>query len=301
MRAIALPALLLAGLLLAGCSGNDAKDTSSATEPTFDELGLTATSSTGVIRGVVVDDAIRPVADAKVTLAGGETPGEARTTDQGTFGFDGLAPGSYFLKVTKAGFVDAQQGADVVAGVAEPDIVKVLLQADASSVPYVEAYTFHGFTECSTVVFGLCGFINDELGNVTQDNTQVRYPLSKVPSWVQSEMVWSSTQSLGGEFSLMYSWIDGSCDAAIGYCDHSVDGASPLLLAANPDDIERIGLGADQPELYIRTFTAPVEGTVVAGATIEQQFDIYTHIFYGYQPAEGWRFSSGEPVPTAAV
>jgi hypothetical protein len=96
MRVVALVALLAAALL-AGCSGSNPSDKSS-TEPTFDDLGLQATSSTGVIRGVVVDDAIRPVAGATVSLTG-ESTGETVSTAAGTFGFDALAPGTYFLKV----------------------------------------------------------------------------------------------------------------------------------------------------------------------------------------------------------
>src|SRR5688500_16195818 len=132
MRILA-AAALLAVSLLAGCS-SPSGGSPSEDGPTFDDLGLQATSSTGVIRGVVVDDAIRPIAGAKVTLLG-EAPKDAVTTDQGTFGFDGLPAATYFLKVHKVGFADAQQSADVVAGVADPPIVKVQLLADATTMP----------------------------------------------------------------------------------------------------------------------------------------------------------------------
>src|SRR5688572_17724784 len=107
MRALAALALL-AGALLAGCSSSS-NDSPSEDGPTFDDLGLEATSSTGVIRGLVVDEAIRPVEGARVRLQGGDAPSEALTTDLGTFGFEGLAPGTYFLSVSKPGFFDAQQ------------------------------------------------------------------------------------------------------------------------------------------------------------------------------------------------
>ena len=300
MRTLAIAALL-AGALLAGCtsSGGNA-DPATGPEPTFDDLGLQATDSTGVIRGVVVDDAIRPIAGAQVVLRGAAER-EAVSTDIGTFGFDALAPGTYFLTVSKLGYFDAQQSADVVAGVAEPAITKVQLLADAANMPYVEAYVFSGFNECSTPNVALCGLAND-LGNfggqenLTQDNTQVRYPLSKVPTWVQTEMVWQSTQALGSEMTLMYSY--GDCGEGF-YCDHEVTGSSPLLLVATPEDIAEIGLGDAEPELYIRMFTGPVaeDPVGVVGVTVEQGFEYYTHVFYGYQPPEGWRISSGEPVP----
>jgi hypothetical protein len=126
-------------------------------------------------------------------------------------------------------------------------------------------------------------------------------------------MVWDSTQAAGGKMSVMYSYFNGCADPVF-YCDHEVAGASPLLLVANQTVIDTIGLGTAEEELYIRTFTEAIDGTRQcspaalpepvgqpcagpAGLTFEQSFEYYTHIFYGYQPTEGWRFSSGEPVP----
>jgi hypothetical protein len=99
---------------------------------------------------------------------------------------------------------------------------------------------------------------------------------------------------------MSYSYPAGCNDPTGLYCDYSADGPSPLLLAAGPDAIKQIALGTGEPELYVRTFTgSAVPGAPVnsAGLTLEQSFDYYTHVFYGYQPTEGWRFSSGEPVP----
>lgn len=301
MRAIAILALV-AGSVLAGCSGSDPEATSEG-GPTFDDLGLQATSSTGVIRGVVVDDAIRPIAGANVALTG-DAAREATSTAAGTFGFDDLEPGTYFLSVSKLGYLPTQQSADVVAGVAEPPIVKVQLMVDAANLPYVASYVFSGFTECMTTVFQLCGFLNDVttdagLGNQTHDNTQTKHAVDRVPTWVQSEMVWSSTQALGGTMSLMYSWTTDCPDSPF-LCDHDVEGTSPLLLTADAEDIAQIHIG-DGEDVYIRTFTGSVEGTVPAGLTLQQSFDVYTHVFYGYQPPEGWRFSDGGDVPQPAT
>ena len=310
MRSLTIAALL-AGALLAGCTGGGNDPASTGPEPTFDDLGLQATASTGIIRGVVVDDAIRPIMGATISLQG-DLARETVSTDLGTFGFEGLPAGTYFLTVSKAGYFDAQQDAEVVAGVAEPRIVKVQLLVDAANQPYVETYVFSGFIECMTPNVALCGLVNDlAASNLTQDNNQVVYPLAKVPDWVQTEMVWDSTQAAGGKMSVMYSYHNGCDDAAGLYCDHEASGASPLLLVANRTVIDTIGLGTEE-DLYIRTFTEAVEGTRhclpevpevgtactgSAGLTLEQSFEYYTHVFYGYQPPEGWRFSSGDPVP----
>jgi hypothetical protein len=306
-------------LLLAGCSGGPSKDP--VKDADFTDLGLDATATTGVIRGVVVDDAVRPLAGVAVTARGGDGGAEqaATTTAEGTFGFDGLAPGTYFVKASKAGFRDAQQSVDVVAGVAEPPIVKVQIAPDPALRPYFEAYTFEGFLECGvTGVFvgvALCLAPNLVTGeNVTNDHTQVTYDLARTPTWVQTEMVWESTQETGDELSLEYSWT-GDCGLL---CDWEVNGTSPLLLQANQTTIDGIGLGAGNG-LYIRVFNDDLEATdphvrectpipdpvlgatwctgAGVGVTVEQKFDHYTHVFYGYVPPADWRFTENPEVP----
>src|SRR5258708_7890172 len=114
--------------------------------------------------------------------------------------------------------------------------------------------------------------------NVTADTTQVHYPVQRVPAWVQSEMVWQSTQALGSDLSLQYSWDCGQTFL----CDHAVSGTSPLLLTAGAPDIKKIGIG-NTTDVYVRVFntgTGSSMGTV--GATLEQDFVVYTHVFYGF-------------------
>ncbi|MEA3135906.1 MAG: hypothetical protein QOC71_187 [Thermoplasmata archaeon] len=305
-------ALALVTALLAGCTSKGA-DNGDEPVADFNDLGLQATASTGIIRGIVVDDAIRPIAGANVLL----TPGDKTTlsTDAGTFGFDALEPGTYFLRVEKAGYNATQTSTDVVAGVAEPAIVKVLLAVNPATRPYVEVYQFEGYLECGVttppVGVALC-FVG---GDTLNDNTQITYDLTRRPAWVQTEMVWESTQQLGDELALMYSY-SGGCGL---FCDHEVDGTSPLLLQANQTVIDTIGLG-NGTGLYIRVFNSdldetdaglddvctpvpdPVLGNIWClgngwGLTLEQKFNHYTHVFYGYTPPADWRFSSGQDVP----
>ena len=123
-------AALVAVAFLAGCaSPGTQSEATSAPEPDFGELGLEATSSTGILRGAVVDDALRPIEGATVVLTG-EVARRTVTTEVGTFGFEGLPPGTYFVTASKAGYFDAQEDADVVAGVPEPPVVKLQMTAD---------------------------------------------------------------------------------------------------------------------------------------------------------------------------
>ncbi|HUR61546.1 MAG TPA: carboxypeptidase-like regulatory domain-containing protein [Candidatus Thermoplasmatota archaeon] len=310
-------ALLLCGTALAGCASKGASD-----QPSDTPLGVevVATATTGVVRGLVVDTAVRPLAGVELALrATGDRVLHTNSTATGGFGFQGLEPGTYFIKAVKPGFKSIQVSAEVKAGDSNPPLTRISLEADPSSRPFVEPYVFKGFIDCSvtTVVVGAaaCALPNIVMDNLTNDNTQVHYQPIRVPDWVQSEMVWRSTQALGESLSLAYSW---DCGETL-LCDHQVRGTSPLLLAANDTAIAKVGMG-NSTDIYIRVFntyndaTAPPPGTCAPdlpqpvgkrcprgiGATIEQDFTIYTHVFYGFVPAAGYRFSAdGEPKPPA--
>jgi hypothetical protein len=312
MRTFAIAALL-AGALLAGCSGpNDGPDPASDSGPTFDDLDLQATSTTGIIRGVVVDDAIRPVAGAKVALQG-ELAREAVSTDLGTFGFEGLPAGTYFLNVGKPGYFDAQQSAEVVAGVAEPPVVKVQLAVDAANLPYVETYVYEGFVECTTSAVVLCGAPNLVTGdNITNDRFTWDQYIGDGADLVQSEMIWTSTQAVSPQLYFEMEALNGECEPDAANDDGfmgSVRGESPIMARINASLLQLNGIGSACP-IYYSVFSGgpvcteptpiPEVGTlnpICPGATVEQRFSMYVHAFHGYLPPEDWRFSSGEPVP----
>lgn len=306
---------LLAGAVLAGCSGSDPPSADQPDDAAFDDLGLAASETTGVIRGVVVDEAIRPVPGATVSLSGGAAK-DTTSNAEGLFGFADLEPGPYFVRVEKAGFVAAQASAEVVAGVSEPEILKVLLTADPSTVPYVSTYVFDGFIECSfslvAVGFAACssvGQLNDRFITV--------YPLDRPPQWVQSEMVWQSTQAISPELDLVYS-APGEGALLDNYAE--AWGVSPLLIQVNETLAAERGLGSGT-DLMIRVFNQPIEGTETGdpvggddcldrpalggcttglGATVEQGFTIITNAFYGFTPDPAWRYVDSGPYPTPA-
>src|SRR5687768_18580677 len=63
----AVSALILTAL--AGCSGGDGGKPAPIEDDTdFQDLDLAATATTGIIRGLVVDEAIRPLGGAKIGL-----------------------------------------------------------------------------------------------------------------------------------------------------------------------------------------------------------------------------------------
>lgn len=313
--------LAVCAFVLAGCSDGAAEP--EAVEEAFEDIELNVTATTGVIRGVVVDEAIRPVAGALVTL---NLPGKGPVTDEsrdtGAFAFDDLEPGSYFLSAAKGGFLPSQQTAEVVAGVAEPPIVKILLAVDGSYVaPFVQSLVFEGFIECGVttpVIAGaICGIPNGAtcgfpfppeacLGNVTNDNFSQFIPMDQVPTFIQHELVWEATQSTGNMFNLAGRWAKESGDwgEIKGFI-----GVSPIVLALNSTEIDDEEIGVNGTGLAPAIFSGGMEGTeppcdpvlgicaFSTGATIEQSFRLYTNIFYGYAPPEGWRFIDSGTVP----
>lgn len=292
---------VLAMLLLAGCSGGGS-DGPPAED--FEDLELQASDTRGIIRGVVVDDAIRPIAGAKVDLKGPST-GSSTSSEEGLFGFDQLEPGTYFLQVSRLGFKTTQVSAEVVAAVAEPPITRVLLAADTSFVPpYYEQYIFEGFMECSTGAGAAGGYayLNACSGSAElfpNDKTTERYVLSGYPDWVQSEMIWESTQSVSRSLAHNFHYPDpGEAD---GQKDQSVEGESPLTNTMDNETAKEYLEGVEYEEgdnltLRQRIFTRATDGTGPA-LTIQQRFTVYTTVFYGYLPPEGWTLRESGEVP----
>lgn len=308
-------------MLLAGCSDSPSADP--PRDPT-DDLDLKATEDTGIIRGYVVDNTITPLAGVSITLEG--TAKSAQTTDTGVFGFDALEPGTYFVSAQKAGFTPARQSVEVVAGEDEPPALRILLEADAQFVaPYVETYVLEGYIQCGVTTpgvavavcsipngcfpgFGVCATNQ----NFTQDYFNLFVPVDNVPQHIQHEVVWEATQSTGNMFNLAMRTATREQFDAGGYNEDiggDIIGTSPLVGIINATMIEDEEIGLDGLGLAPAVFTGGMEGTepcvpapadiclFPTGATVNQRFTMYTHIFHGYTPPEDWRFSTDSTVP----
>lgn len=303
----------LAVLLMSGCTEGTGDGTDAPADDPTEDLGLTSTETTGVLRGVVVDEAIRPLADVTVSITG-LTSANTTTTANGAFGFQDLEPGTYFVMATKAGFSTIQQSAEVVAGVDDPPLVRFQLTIDPETKPFFEAYVFDGYIQCS-VSFIAAGFAAcSSLGPASTDRFDVTYTMAKTPAWLQSEMLWDSTQTVSDALSMSYS---ASGDGALLTNWADAGGSSPITIQTNGtlNAQWNIGNGTD---LFIRVFNEPIEGTAPSdpvngddcvdrpvlsgcltglGLTVQQQLTIYTHAFYGYTPDPSWRFSEASVVP----
>ena len=299
-----LSAFLVVATLLAGCSGDGGKAADPIVGADFDDLDFEATATTGIIRGVVVDDAIRPLANATVALLGGLAR-ETRSNDAGAFGFDGLPGGTYFLQVGKLGYFEVQQSAEVVAGVTEPDAIKVQLIRDPQFRAFYEAHVYEGFVECTTSVVVACGapntleplsceFFGVCYGNVTNDRFTWDQYLTPNATMIQSEMVWSSTQAVSPDLSFEMEALGGDCDPPNSSFLNDTSGPSPIMTRLHTDLITENEIGQKCPIFY-SIFSGGAAGTPV-GVTVEQRFTMYIHAFYGYLPPVDWRFSTDNAV-----
>jgi hypothetical protein len=322
MVQVRVPAVLVVVLtVLSGCAAKSAPDTSSL-DAAAKQVNVQATATTGVIRGVVVDEGVRPLAGVVLSVA---TQGRLMTTNSsvtGAFGFQGLPEGTYFVKAHKLGYTDAQTSAEVKAGVSDPPITKVALVADKGyTKPYVLAMSAKGFIECGTDVVALCSVPNNAClplillqpclahgPNVTNDNFSSFFPLDAEPRWVQAELVWKSTQALGDKLSVTTRVSDRTNYDQGFYLRgmNSSTGSSPLLVIDDYDLIHnsanggKDALGVNGTGLEMDIFSGGNVPTPVTrdlgGAQVQQEYQIIVHAFYGYRPPPGYRFThDGDP------
>lgn len=281
MHRALLVCLSVAAVALAGCSE------SPRAAPDTPDDGLKPTASTGIIRGVAVDAAIKPLAGAQIVASSSGAEKTMTSAEDGTFGADGLAPGVWLLRASKLGYDPAQQTVEVVAGQSDPPIVKVLLVENPALRPYSETYVWRGFIECSAGVpevgsVNPC-FVLPTSSNVWEQN------VTGVPAFVQAEMVWKPASVAGSSFWLS-AFVDG--EDLVEPDDYAeAMGGTPLILPIAGDLLDEKGVGADQT-LAFRVFPGIDQPTVF----LQQAFDVYITVFYGYAPPEDWTFVEDGPL-----
>lgn len=295
--------LLLVAATLAGCSGGG-----SGSGPGDEPPGLDVTDSTGGIRGIVVDQSVVPVEGATVTLAGGQTTKSGST---GLFNFTGLAPGDYFLSVTKLGYLGVQASANVVAGVSDPPIVKVLLERVSTLAPYVDFYKLDGFYECGFAlpfITDSCDFLWRTGYDGFNETTGTPPPL--IP---RSPTRFANTQYIDvgtdtftiiqegywEDESVTNFWIMVDSTPIDNGCDCSED--TYLSTEGNQPLLGRLDLVDDKGES-----SEPSGLTVVARGflpfgdpqyALNFQFTLITTLFHNIPAPDGWTFETKDQFP----
>lgn len=310
-------AALLVLVLLAGCSHN-------ATPPVGD--GLHASATTGVLRGVVVDDAIRPLAGVRLEIRQGSSLLHNLTAaTDGQFRIGGLAPGSYFITATKAHYGAVQASATIEAGVDNPAALRIQLPFLQREAAFATEYKIRGFMECAGLGGNWCFIANyypcfaeKTAGqrctqNLTSDNSYFRLDhefrdLQRVPDWTQVELAWKSTQSV---FDYLQLRVDMVSPALLIDSAKSTYGPTPLVVNLNHTYAAKWSLGVNE-SMALESFssgnsacntnpTAAPYLCILATATVQQDITYYIHAFYGYTPPADWRFTKDGTVPPPPV
>lgn len=276
----------------AGCAG----------EPPADGQPL-ADPKAGVLRGLVVDTAVRPLQGVEVTVAApGGQPLVTTTDVEGLFRFDGLAPGSYSVEARKATYLSAQTLAQVEAGVAEPELVQFVLEVQTDEIPFVVAIVWEGYIGCAFSFGNLCsapaqgGFdvIGDQSARLFWDEYVGE---QRVPDLVQAEAVWEATLPTSEELGPIFGWSTPDEWAVFQYGGtfESFSTPSPMFYRLTGEEAAEVALGIEVG-LVVEFYTGD-PGGVPAGLTINQPIRLVLHNFYGYLPPEAWRFVTDGPPP----
>ena len=272
--------------MLAGCSaeGDPEADALAEAERAARELDVEATDTTGVIRGVVVDQSITPLAGAFVDLA--NTGMNTTTTEAGVFAFEGLEAGTYFLTATLLDYTTVQQSVEVVAGVDDPDAVRVMLQAVPRGIPSITSLTAVIFLSGSGWVDGVGGVTVSSLTGEGNFFFEVEIPPNGTVA--QTELVWDPTTPLGAEGRPGGGTYSGNDDIDT----DSFAGTSPLIMRANATDE-----GGDTADNVRYDFYAWPSSGLPAGFQFNQKIDAYVNVFYNFRPNDGWTFVADGPHP----
>lgn len=298
---------LLAALALSGCTTAPGD----ALTPSNDDI-LDVDATTGGIRGVVVDQAITPVAGAVVTITGGLS---TESGLDGSFNFTRLEPGEYLIMVGKPGFKGSQTSATVVANDPLPRVVKLLLERVNTATPYLEHFKLEGYYECAFALPFItdgCDFAYrtawDEL-----NNSGVQPPV--VPRTVQrfsntqfidvgedtytiiQEAFWENPSVT--EFWIMVDEtpISNDCDCSDSYGNRiGPVGTINRLERFTPDGADNTNFTADQGD-PIGEFptgkTVASRGFMPFGDpqyALNFQFTVITTLFHNYVPDPEWTF-----------
>jgi hypothetical protein len=200
-------ALVLAVLVGSGCVSEPGGGSSSGTT-----LGVT--QDAGAIEGVVVSDALMPLANVGIGLDGSENT--TFTGDDGRFVLELLAPGTHTVTFVREDLQAATRKIDVEAGRASR--LQVQLAPRPSNEAYVRVEPTSGFIGCTFTLrdpvlspqgrakAAICTAIAQFGGGTAFDNSYIIYAPEAFDDIgdVVGEASWVSTQALGRGLFMNY-------------------------------------------------------------------------------------------------
>lgn len=241
-----------------------------------------------------------PIQGVTVTIA---SIAQNRTTDaNGAFVFLDLEPGTYFLQVSKPGWTSIQQSTDVVANVQDPAIVKISIEKIPGAEPRAVTLQTDGFIGCSfgtPLTYHSCSYLQEE-------NPEVYFDIEGVPRWIQTEIIWDSTQPSGDWLYVVQGIC--SCDGGVpdvggARFDELPDATTNHLAWATPEFLTEFEVGGENGKQVVVSVSASgpePETTNGSGVAYSQAFSVYATFFYNFDPDQSWSFGANGPykVPT---
>jgi hypothetical protein len=304
---------LLALFLVAGCAGAAPKDDQSDGLPP-----VQVTETTGAIRCVVVDDQIRPVEGATVTVRG-TTGEESTTTDaEGRCVLSGLEPGSYFVTVRSGSHKEVQSSTEVEAGVADPPLLRIQVERLFTQDPFSVQIMVDGFFECSQAGAGLYSSSNcvydpykwalgspsptQPVDNVTQQEREWHADVG--PGWQQLvfEMTWEATsQGTSKNMGMVVSTYKPERDGAHQFAEF--EGPNPIRGQIDVGEEHPTAQSVDPTEIppegieRMSYFVSVRPDGETPGLALNQRFTVYLTMFHYGKAPEGWSFVAGDELP----
>lgn len=293
--------------ILGGCVGvGEAQSQTGGPTGTVDAAGGATTSpeAFGSIRGLVIDDELRPLAGAGVALL--TTNVAVETNGRGEYAILNLAPGAYNVAAQKLGYESAAKQAKVQAGleswlnltlvplpvtgeaVYDTDVyttviecmVQTFVWVSTCSWPYELAYlTLHQYG----VNASNYGLPPDIQRNQFRHNVSAGFGIQTVVS----ELEWKPTTTLAKKLRIVncrhYDQIQDTCVERYG----QVGGESPLLVHWK---VPKAKLPQKPGDLfwYISAVWLQWGATTEAGLVFEQKVTLYNTRVYGTEAPEDW-------------
>ena len=270
--------LLLAAVLLSGCSNDAPPKSPTGLEGRLDDVEVETTETQGGIRGVVVDAAIRPIAGASVMSTDGAL--SSTTAEDGLFTFDRLEPGSYFFLVAAPRFLPVQTSVDVAAG--KVASLRVQLQDNLTPVPYHETFVKEGFIQYGASIATFAANLVVQEANQSICNCYIQFDTAPGAVAIVVEATWDAAVACppGTSDDMYYQVYEGDTE------DIHIASA----FQANP-----IYAVIDKVEMWGENQTS-FEASVTEGADCpryNQQYQSYYTVWYLDFPPEGWSIVAG--------